>query len=79
MGADAWTVSKPSVTELLGSSWAGVKQGRFDWPTLFGFVVTASMGEGYGGKLENTDNELLAIPEMTDAEVQAVVSQIAMH
>ena len=37
------------------------------------------MGEGYGGKLENTDNELLGIPEMTNSELQAVVDQIAKH
>ncbi|KAK3938755.1 putative oxidoreductase protein [Diplogelasinospora grovesii] len=79
VGEDGWTVTKPSVDELLGSSWAGVKQGKFDWPTLFGFVVTACQGEGYGGRLENTDNKLLGIPEMTDAEVQAVIDQIAKH
>lgn len=78
-GEDGWAISKPSVDELLGRSWAGVKQGKFDWPTLSGFVVTASMGEGYGGKLENTDNQLLGIPEMTDADVQTAVDQIAKH
>lgn len=79
VGEDGWTISKLSVDELLGSSWAGVKQGRFDWPTLFGFIITASMGEGYGGKLENTDNALLGIPEMTDAEIQEAVNQISKY
>jgi hypothetical protein len=79
VGQDGWTITKPSVDETLASSWAGVKQGKFDWPTLFGFIVTASMGDGYGGKLEDTDNKLLGIPEMTDLEVKVVVEQIANH
>lgn len=76
-GEDGWAVTKQSVDELLGRSWAGVRQGKFDWNILFGFVVTASMGEGYGGELKDTDNKLLGIPEMSDAEVQAAVHQIA--
>jgi hypothetical protein len=79
VGAKGWNITKPSVDELIGNSWAGIKQGKFDWPTLFGFVVAASMGEGYGGKLESTDNKLLGIPELTDAELQAVVDQIAKY
>ena len=78
-GADGWTVTTPSVDETLAGSWAGVKQGRFDWPTLFGFIVTASMGDGYGGRHETTDNALLGLPEMTEAEMQALISQIAQR
>ena len=78
-GADGWTVTKPSVDEMLAGSWAGVKQGKFDWPTLFGFIVTASMGEGYGGQHEKTDNVLLGLPQMSDADVQAFISQVAKH
>jgi len=79
VGAEGWTITQASVDELLGSSWAGVKQGKFDWPTLFGFVVTAIQGDGYGGKLESTDNALLGIPELTDEELQAVVDQVAKY
>lgn len=79
VGEDGWTITKPAVDEVLGNSWAGVKQGKFDWPTLSGFVITACMGKSFGGKLENTDNELLEIPELTEAQLQAVVDQIAKH
>ena len=79
VGADGWTITKPSVDELLANSWAGVKQGKFDWPTLFGFIVTASQGESYGGELENTDNKLLGIPEMTDDDLQAAIDGIVQN
>lgn len=76
-GAEGWTVAKPSVDEMLAGSWAGVKQDKFDWPTLFGFLVAASMGEGYGGQHEKTDNVLLGLPQLSEAGVQAFISQVA--
>ncbi|OIW24599.1 putative oxidoreductase CipA-like protein [Coniochaeta ligniaria NRRL 30616] len=78
VGEDGWTVSTPSVEEALAGAWAGVKAGRFDFPTIFGFIVAASQGEGYGGELENVDNELLGISVKTDEELQALVEKIVV-
>lgn len=76
-GPDGWTVRNLSVDAMLEKSWADFKQGKHDLPTMLGFIVTASWGKGFGGYFEQTDNELLGIPEMTDNEVQAVVNQLA--
>lgn len=77
VGTEGWTVTTPSVEEALASAWAGVEAGKFDFATVFGFIVAASQGDGYGGLLEDTDNELLGIPAMTDEEVRAFVEKIA--
>ncbi|KAK9775243.1 putative oxidoreductase-protein [Seiridium cardinale] len=78
VGEDGWTISKPSV-EQLSDTWDGIKKGNFNWPTLSGFVVTASVGKDYGGTFESADNKLLGIPEMTEAELQAAVDHVAKH
>lgn len=38
---------------------------------------TAVWGEGYGGRFEKLDNELLGIEGLSDAEVQDLVSSLA--
>ncbi|KAH8903573.1 NAD(P)-binding protein [Coniochaeta sp. PMI_546] len=78
VGEDGWTVTTPSVEEALANAWTGVKAGKFDFPTIFGFIVAASQGDGYGGLLEDTDNDLLDIPVKTDEEVRALVEKIAV-
>lgn len=77
VGADGWTVKKISVADMLESSWADIDQGKRDLRAMLGFIVTTAWGEGFGGRFEQTDNELLGIPLMSDEEVQAVVSQVA--
>jgi uncharacterized protein YbjT (DUF2867 family) len=77
VGKDGWTVATPSVAAMLKSSWAAFGEGKRDFPTMLGFIVAAAWGEGFGGQLDETDNELLGIPVMTEAEVQAVVNRVA--
>ncbi|KAB5582953.1 hypothetical protein GE09DRAFT_286440 [Coniochaeta sp. 2T2.1] len=75
LGEEGWTVETPRVEDSLASAWAGVKAGKFDFPTIFGFIVAASQGEGYGRLLEGTDNELLGIPTLSEEEVQQFVEK----
>lgn len=77
VGEEGWTVTTPGVEETLANASAGVKAGRFDFPTIFSFIVAASQGEGCDGLLEATDNELLGIPVMTDDQVKELVEKVA--
>ena len=77
VGSEGWTINKPSINAMLEQSWTEFKQGKRDLHTMLGFIVTASWGEGYGGHFEQTDNDLLGIPEMTDEELQAVINGLA--
>ncbi|KAB5566304.1 hypothetical protein GE09DRAFT_1055875 [Coniochaeta sp. 2T2.1] len=76
LGEEGWTVETPSVEDSLASAWAAVESGKFDFPTIFGFIVAASQGEGYGRLLEGTDNELLGIPTLSEEEVQQFVEKV---
>ena len=68
-GSDGWKVEVVSIDELLEKTWVQFRQTN----SMYGFAIAGVWGEGYGGHFEKTDNELLGIKEMTDAEVQAVV------
>lgn len=41
-----------------------------DLLTMLSFIVTATWGRGFGGRFEQTENELFGIPEMADIEIQ---------
>ena len=76
LGEEGWKVETPSVEDSLASAWAGVKAGKFDFPTIFGFIVAAAQGEGYGRLLEGTDNEMLGIPTLSEEEVRVFVERV---
>lgn len=77
-GAEGWKEIVVSIDELLEQAWAELKKDKPN-PSIFllNFIKAAIFGEGYGGHFETTDNELLGIKEMSDAEVQAVVHSLA--
>ncbi|PWY75336.1 NAD(P)-binding protein [Aspergillus sclerotioniger CBS 115572] len=77
VGPDDWTVHRCSVDDMHEQSWAAFKQGKRDMQTMLGFIVTAAWGKGYGGHFIQTENEMLGIPEMTEADLQEVVGQLA--
>jgi uncharacterized protein YbjT (DUF2867 family) len=79
VGEDGWTVTTPGVDETLANAWAGVKAGNFDFSIIFGFIVAASQGEGYGALFEETDNELFGIPVKTAEEVRSIVERVAVN
>ncbi|KAL9100301.1 MAG: hypothetical protein Q9163_004300 [Psora crenata] len=76
-GADGWVESVVSIDELLEQAWAELKK---DQPNpvnfIYNFIKAIIWGEGYGSHFV-TDNELLGIKEMTDAEVQGLVDSLA--
>lgn len=78
VGADGWEETVVPVKEVLEQAWAELKKDRPD-PTVFAynFIRAVIWGEGYGSHFQKLDNELLGLKEMSDAEVQSVVSNLA--
>lgn len=78
VGADGWKETVVPVNEVLEEAWAELKKDQPD-PTVFAynFVKAIIWGEGYGSHFQKLDNELLGLKEMSDAEVQSVVSSLA--
>ena len=78
VGSDEWQEPVVSVDEVLDQAWAELKKEKPN-PGVFvyNFIRASILGEGYGSHFEKTDNELLGISEMSDAEVQSLVDQLA--
>ncbi len=77
-GAEGWKEDIVSIDEVAEQAWAELKKdkpnpGNF----VLNFIKMSIWGEGYGSHFEKTDNVLLGIKEMSDAEVQDVVNSQA--
>ena len=78
VGSDDWEEPVISIDEVLDQAWAELKKEKPNPGVLFyNFIRASVLAEGYGGLFERTDNELLGIAEMSDAEVQSLVDQLA--
>ena len=78
VGGDGWQEPVVSVDEVLDQAWAELKKEQPNPGVLvYNFIRACIWGEGYGSHFEKTDNELLGIPELSDAEVQNLVDQLA--
>ena len=78
VGADGWKETVVPINEVLEQAWAELKKEQPD-PTVFAynFVKAIIWGEGYGSHFQKLDNELLGLKEMSDDEVQSLVSSLA--
>ena len=78
VGSEGWQEPVVPISEVLEQGWAELKKEKPN-PGVFvyNFLRVSILGEGYGSHWEKTDNELLGVPEMTDAEVQSLVDQLA--
>lgn len=75
---ESWTEEVVKIDDELAEGWAELKKDKPD-PGKFvmKFIHAAIWGEGYGAHFEKTDNELLGIKELTEGELQALVSSCA--
>ena len=77
-GADGWTENVVTTDESLEQAWVELKK---DQPNPANFVMqfikAAIWGEGYGSHYEKLDNDLLGIKEISDAELQDLVNDLA--
>ena len=73
-----WKENMVSVEELCQQGWAELKKPQPD-PNgfVFSFLKASIWGDGYGGHFERTDNALLGIKEMGDAELEEQIKGLA--
>jgi uncharacterized protein YbjT (DUF2867 family) len=78
VGADGWKENTVAVDEALEQAWAELKKDTPN-PTIFLYnqIKASIWGEGYGGHFQTTDNELLGIKEKSDADIEALVKNLA--
>ncbi|KAH8655159.1 hypothetical protein BGZ60DRAFT_495855 [Tricladium varicosporioides] len=68
-----WEPVHVDLKKMKAESDAKFKQGACDMSTLYSFLLVAIFQEGYGGRLERTDNDILDIKEMTEVEIERMV------
>ncbi|KAL8687719.1 MAG: hypothetical protein Q9218_006191 [Villophora microphyllina] len=73
-----WKENTVSIDDLYQKAWAELKKPQPD-PTVFvyNFLKTSIWGYGYGNHFEHTDNALLGIKEISDADLQDMINGLA--
>ena len=78
LGEDGWTTDYVSIDEMYNNAWAELKKPQPNHNVfVFGFLKTGIWGEGYGAHYERNDNALLGLKELSDAELQELVVNVA--
>ncbi|KAG8526300.1 uncharacterized protein KY384_000293 [Bacidia gigantensis] len=77
-GEDGWTINDGSTEEMYNNAWAELKKEQPNHMVfVFGFLKTGVWGEGYGSHYEKTDNELLGLKDLSEAELEQLVANVA--
>ncbi|KAK3389369.1 hypothetical protein B0H63DRAFT_427820 [Podospora didyma] len=77
VGSDGWTEEHTTAEAELAEGWAELKKENPSPHFIFKFISAAIFGEGYGSHFEKTDNELLGIKQLSEAELLELVKRFA--
>jgi len=77
-GAQDWTENSISSEEIAAKAWEELKQPQPN-PDKFvlPFIQISIWGEGYGSHFQKLDNELLGIPQLSEAELLELIRSYA--
>ena len=45
-----------------------------DLSLMYDFIIVGVMADGYGGRFENVENQMLGVPGKTEADIEAITS-----
>lgn len=70
-----WEISKAQTSAILKEGLDGLEAGDFSMPVIMKILTgTAFGGDSYGSAYDKTDNELLGVKDLTDAELKKLVA-----
>ncbi|KAI9649186.1 hypothetical protein NHQ30_001754 [Ciborinia camelliae] len=70
-----WEPVPVETAAILKSSNEKLAKGEITMEVMIGYIIVSLFGNGYGGKMEKTDNELLGLKEKTDADIEAILKK----
>ncbi|PVH79992.1 NAD(P)-binding protein [Cadophora sp. DSE1049] len=71
-----WEPVRGDLDAMKAASDERLKQGLFDDETFFPYIFIAGFGEGYGGKLQKVDNELLGVKRLSEEDVEGILKTV---
>lgn len=70
-----WEPVTVETANILKSSNDKLAKGEVTMEVMVGYIAVSIFGEGYGGKMEKTDNELLCLGQKTEADLEALLKK----
>jgi len=70
-----WEPVPVETATIFNSSNEKLSKGEVTMEVMVGYIIVALFGNGFGGKFEKNDNELLGLGEKTDADVEAILKK----
>lgn len=67
-----WEPTYPKLDDLTAKADERLSQGLLDFETFVPYLYRAVLSPGYGGNFDKTDNELLGVKGVTDADILAL-------
>ncbi|KAJ5594594.1 uncharacterized protein N7459_000802 [Penicillium hispanicum] len=71
-----WTPKNVSTAEMENLAQRKYSSGAIDLAASVGFFCRSVFAEGYGGEFQRVDNELLDIPQKTQADLEALIKSV---
>ena len=71
-----WEPVPTSLATIKSASDEGLSKGQFTPAVLVEYIFVSLFGEGYGARMEKTDNELLGITGKTDVDLEAILTPL---
>ncbi|KAM3083830.1 hypothetical protein ACMFMG_002060 [Clarireedia jacksonii] len=65
-----------STDDIYKSSNEKLSKGEVTMEVMVGYIFVSIFGEGYGGKMEKTDNELLGLGQKTEEDLKAILRKV---
>ena len=77
-GSEGWKEEVVATDDLLAKAWEELRKEKPNPEAfVYNFIIASIWGEEYGGHFQKLDNDLLGIKQLSDDEVQAIVSRYA--
>jgi hypothetical protein len=72
-----WTPVYASTETIKKDSDAKIAKGDYSMPVMFGYLFSSVFGDGYGARIEKTENELLGLPgNKTEADIEIILKPL---
>ncbi|KAE8447858.1 hypothetical protein EG329_010087 [Mollisiaceae sp. DMI_Dod_QoI] len=74
-----WNPVNVSTADVKKNSDEKLSKGEITQAVMVGYIFVSIFDEAYGGRFEKLDNDLLGVPQATDADVEAILKKLLVN